>query len=1130
MTRPTHLPAVALLLAGCLLPSAALPSPEETARSLDAALLRDDPGMAWRLAEDLAVAPPPWDARGVGALAWLSGDLARCGDGGRLPALDRLLEHPGVPGWLRWAAWDIALENLLRCRAWEEARALANAPLRPGPWTVEVAASASGLADAFFRIRSWRPPAGAPRSAAAEPRWSLRTTGRLFAAAETCLDRPGRYAVRLDTRAAGTLWLDGRLVLLAEPGTRLDGEGPRAVAEVDLTAGCHAWTLGLATPPGWGSAVLRLLPCPQARSREDTGAPEEASARMARAWGALLRGDLLAAEDLVEGLDAADPAMLLFRFRAETIQGRDAPLEALVAAATLPGRAGEAPPCLLWRKRMEDALQGGDAEARLWLEIWPETCRETPPARLTMARGDAEAGRTDEAAAAAADVARVLGTQGLVSCVATVTAAGAGGPREPGAPRLLDAVPFCRDAAFADTAAHGRPEDAARMAELLDSLPGPPGPSPGLRPLARRLAATGRGEQALALLEDTSWQDPELLWLAADLQGGEPGSAALDRVTDAELATTDLRGREGMIRSWAELEAAACSVEDTIETYRGSGWGSGPSVLVLDETIVRTGPGSRVSVLTTRVHHLRSRQAAQDWTDLEVPEGAQVLRLRVMKPDGSWREPPALGPGDLASLGELTEDDVVVSQLVEELEPEVEVAGGYCLPSVVLASRDLPVWRSRLVVLDGPGRPLVATRTGAAPAPRDLDSRTRLFEAWRQDPAPEEEEAPHWDAGLPRVDLCTRGFTWPVLRMQLADGLLGRITPDASLRRLAHALATSPDPRAAAFDASVRGIAPADESFFQRSAAEILADREGSPAVLLLALLTDLGEEATLLLVDPPGGAALLPLAPDPGVHSVPVVRVTLPDGTFLWLDPFGPGARFGELRPFLGGRPGLLLDGDAGNLWEQLPAVPPRRHRVEVDWDGRVDRDLGARATLAVRFTGLAAAGLSERLRRASPEDRDEAVASFARRFLEASHVTGYTTSQDREGLEFRIQVRLPPGALGAPTLLRLGTGELRHRYASRSRRTQPLLLEGEAFTAVRVRMEAPAGYALVARGDGGRVATDFGLHELRWTGGARLEVRHVSFLADQVLQPPRYAELVRFVRAADGMDRLLLTLEPAP
>ncbi|MFH1530882.1 MAG: hypothetical protein ABIK09_09145 [Pseudomonadota bacterium] len=977
-------------------------------------------------------------------------------------------------------------------------------------------------------------------------RWTQRTSGRLFAATALCLETPTRAAFRLDSRAPGTLWINDHLVVMAEPGAETLRPEPGAIGEINLDPGCHQVVLGLATPPGWGRARVRFLAAGENRGEDapptggggvgDAAGPSKLeeqrrgappTAVLAMGHGALLRGAPHDAAAALERLPADTPGALLLRYRLESILDRRGPLGALIAKAAQPRRGDGDPPCLLWRSRLDDVLLAGDSEARPWLELWPAACRETHLGQLLQARHDAEAGRASDAADRAAAAAHALDIAGLTSCLAATTFTEQRAAQGEAAPLLLDQTPFCRQAAFVDAAARGTPEDAGRAAALQARLMGPDESFPGALHLARRLEAAGQVAAARRLLGQLAWFDPDLVLARADMAPEGITDADLAAAAGSPLATTDLRAREGMLSSWEALDELTAPLNPTLEAYRAAGWGEGPLILVLDETILRLRPQGRITERTRRVYHLRTQQAAQDWTDFQIPETGQLIRLRVRKGDGTWREPDAMGAGDLANLGELGEGDVVVMETIDELDPPFALAEQLCLPTFYFSSRDVPVWRSRLVVRNEAGLSLDVARFWGAPAPSEPAPGTWVFEASRIETVAAEGALQRWDAGLPRVEICTDGMDWPQLRDQLADSLLGQLTPDPALRHLAGALSKRRDPVRAAFEEVTRNITVDNKGLFTRRAPQILAQREGPAALLLLALLVEMDVPATLVLVDPPGGAMGLAGHADPGVHTEPVVRVPRGEGT-LWLDPFGPAARFGELRPFLGARPGLLLESGGPHLRVWTPPVDPADHGIRVRWDIQVRSDGGATGSLEIRFTGIAGASLWERFRQAPTERREEAVASFAQGFFPAVGVTAHGMRHDDGVLEFEVSTAFPAGAFDEPTLLRLGAGTLQRRYASQSRRILPILLDGEALTSVEVRLSGPPGRRFRIQGSQGAVRTDFGRHETRWVQGRTVTIRHHSHIADRLLPAARYDELVHFSRAADAMDRMVLVLEP--
>lgn len=1102
-----------LLVLALLIPAPTRAEPRE-GQSLAAALLEDDLPDAESLARGMLGGSMEEVRFALLALGLAAEEVSWCRD---LQVLEELVET-SPSGTIRWAALELLEQLLIQCRSWDKLEQFHALRKRPGPWKITSMDSESALEDIFLQVDNWHP---GPIADQPEPAWLGSTPGLILARADLCLEQEQALAFQVDCASPWTLWLDGDLILSQEPGQR--GVHLFQARRIDLVVpeGCHELRVGVVREPGRGVMKLAYLEMPGGQG-SDSG--DSCTAR-------LLAGDLLTAalvcRDLEGDLRTLLQALLAWDRRQDP-PGPDNP------AYRDKGEEDQARiPCLIWRRHLEELLDQGD-DLTPWLETWPSRCRERIPGRLLEARHQRDRGLTRAALATLKELNQLLAPQGYSSCKALELETRIQGERFATAPDILRGRTFCPDLVFSDAASFSRPEELQEAAELLLRIrPLLPHPAPGIQRFARRLSGEGNVDAARSLLAPASLQDPEAAWGLADLEACTAGESVppldrqLGRAASHPLASLDLRGREGLLNSWDSLEPEATDVSGMIRDYLSSDFrGDSAMVLVLDETIIRLGPNRRITERTTQVFHLQTAQAAQDWNDFYIPSSGQTMTFKTLKPDGSWREPKGQGSGDLATFEGLAADDMIVVEYVDEIEPELASSRGFCLAPNHLAGRELPVFRSRMVILNPEHLPL-EHHTWWGSIQEELREDKLVFTLDRWEPLPEEPETRTRDEGIPRVEICS-GMSWPDLRNLMASGLLAMLTSCPELADLAADLGTESDPVAAAFAWITGNIAPEHERMTTRSACSILDEHRGNPGVLLLALLREMGFQASLLLANPLAAEPFTPAHFSPEVFTAAVLMVNDPKRGQIWLDPFGPAARFRELRPFISSRPALLLEVDAPALTLRTPPEPGERHRVETRIDLSVNEDLGADGSLRARFTALAGSTIGQNLSQASRDNQGGAVESFLRRKLPGARLSSFNIRMGSSALEVRARFKLPPGTLAQPARLNLGDGNLEARYGGPEDRRTPLLIDGSALSRVKVVLEGPSGHRWRLEGRSGTLTTDFCTAGLSWqVDGDRAEVEYESWIPDTLLEAGRYPEVMEAFRALDSMDRMLLHLE---
>ncbi len=397
---------------------------------------------------------------------------------------------------------------------------------------------------------------------------------------------------------------------------------------------------------------------------------------------------------------------------------------------------------------------------------------------------------------------------------------------------------------------------------------------------------------------------------------------------------------------------------DSIEPYRIDGkqvvkefearngvYGGEAAVLLLDRTVVRVFPsGARLS-LTHNIVRVLTKEGIERFGEVRIPDGAEVLKLRTIKADGTIREPEEIPEKETVSAPALEIGDYVEYEYVDRDDPSPIAPGGFLSDRFYFASADAPLDRSELLLITPKDMPLqIDLRGPVGPdGKRQIPLASHKQEAdlslhfWQRSQIPRMQPEQPLDQG--QVD------DWsPSVRVGSAVSLAGYVNQirerryrsmrlTADIRDLAARVAGSADAtpetpqslfrRARALDEWVRKNISSGGSF-DEAASSILARREGRRDVLLLALLKAAGIPAELWLARPENNAKLEGPLPDVLAYSEMLLAVA-PDQTgtpLFWIDPLHRHTPTGLVRPLLRGAQALRLPDSIGEPKSQAVQV----------------------------------------------------------------------------------------------------------------------------------------------------------------------------------------------------------------
>ncbi|MEM6992070.1 MAG: tetratricopeptide repeat protein [Myxococcota bacterium] len=183
---------------------------------------------------------------------------------------------------------------------------------------------------------------------------------------------------------------------------------------------------------------------------------------------------------------------------------------------------------------------------------------------------------------------------------------------------------------------------------------------------------------------------------------------------DPEAARRHLRRALSQIPHSNVLRRAAATlgVPDDLEAWRADGtkalaeyhesgvdYEGVSEVLILDRSVVRVYENGGQRQIVHIIAHLKKKEALDRYGEIQIPEGAQLLALHTIKPDGTRLEPEVIGGKEGLSLRHLEVGDAVEYEFVVELGPSGPMPGYVDVSTFRFQSLDVPYHRSELQVI-----------------------------------------------------------------------------------------------------------------------------------------------------------------------------------------------------------------------------------------------------------------------------------------------------------------------------------------------------------------------------------------------------------------------------------------------
>lgn len=655
--------------------------------------------------------------------------------------------------------------------------------------------------------------------------------------------------------------------------------------------------------------------------------------------------------------------------------------------------------------------------------------------------------------------------------------------------------------------------------------------------LARLVLESGDAAGARRRIEDARarWGSiPPLDQVALGLAASD--SAELERVLAEALARdpSDLEAAAFAWRRGAEPFFAPYRVDALAVLAELPAPDEGvDAVLLLDQAVERVYPdGSSLYYyhgLTKALTPAGARQASQ----IQQMEGASLLELKVIKPDGTMLIPPDLVAGSVPrALTNVEPGDLVDEEYVAAVAPSGPSRRGHLSPYVYrFADPERAFGLSEYVLLVPDGLPVSTDGRFEGLEYREEragDLRVLWWRAERVPPVPDEPFAPPTQELLPWV---TYGFgvTWGDVGDRLRDRVLPVLASTPELDEFAAPLLAEQDPLAALRDLVGAVCDRVDQGGavldLGSTGGQSFSRRRGNRLGVVAAALAAAGWDVELALARPLELAGTHLAVPNDDTFLVPLLRVARGERP-IFVDVGEERSGVDHVNPVLQGGDALILPLTRPALpvsyLESIPRFPNPQLEDRLRLEARIQPSGAARLLFTATLRGAQGERTLSRVN-GVPQDRVDMVYRqiAAALFPGAEAVHGRV---ERAGEEVLLSLELDlPGACDlaedAMTCRGLSLARpLAPTQAPLPERRFPLVIRLPMTQVVDLDVEFPPGWA--ERRPPRRLVSDFGrVEETRTVDGRRERSTLTIELPAQVVPPESYRDFVRFCHAADEL-----------
>lgn len=592
----------------------------------------------------------------------------------------------------------------------------------------------------------------------------------------------------------------------------------------------------------------------------------------------------------------------------------------------------------------------------------------------------------------------------------------------------------------------------------------------------------------------------------------------------------------GEVLGWAARDGLAVIAE-----YLRSGETStAPAVQVLDLGAFEVQPDGSAIERVHSIVQVLDKRGIDRFGEVNVPDDAQVLVMRTVKPDGRVLDAELIAAKESVSMPNLEPGDFVEYEFVRGHDARPPGIPGWQGGQFFFRGPDVPFVESTYLVrapasvgleIDG------ANLDKGAPK-QDGDWITYAYTSRHGEPHLREPltvsdaELLPWveaGAGASLRDHIANTGEWVALRTR-ATG---------EVRALVHGLASLPmRERVDTVVQRIRDVVKADASTadFSEGAGTIVARARGNRLTVLKAALDVLGIPSHVLLVRPFGVNQQESRFPRPELFAVAVLRIEPPGAEPLYMEFAQRHAPSGLLPSALGGCDAWVVPAPGEEPQRiTLPVVDVAQDRSGATLDLALAADGVLSGTMVQTFHGFSAASMRRRVDQMTPaelrQQQERALSGLFRgAVLEEFNVDD--TAGDGAPLVLKARFTAPrfarraEGALVLPA--NFGPQTLGQRYLGRAERRGPLLLGAGDLSELKARVTLPEGMTIELPAPV-EATSEIGTFRATWmVDGKALTYDERLELKRGRVPPERYAGLKAFAATVDAAQARELSLRP--
>lgn len=611
---------------------------------------------------------------------------------------------------------------------------------------------------------------------------------------------------------------------------------------------------------------------------------------------------------------------------------------------------------------------------------------------------------------------------------------------------------------------------------------------------------------------------------------------ALAESLEAGAATSDLRDAIALVEGATHLEGYRIdgrAVLREFDRWEKSGKKmDGTAARILDYAALWVHPDGTSEMLEHEIQRIQSQEAVSKEAEQPPPEGL-VLRMRVIKKDGSVLEPELVAGKPTVTMPHLEIGDVVETERIIQTSSDGDPRR-YRSPHWFFREADKGYWRSEFVTVTPKGKALEIETRGKVPAPTKRSLGAFVEHRFRVDESPPaviEPDAPRPVEFLPSVRIGW-GIDLESTLLRLVDVGTDETPLDPRLGAIAATIvrdAPASDPMERARRV-YRWVLSAIEEGNENDGRRAVLARRGSRQAAFVHLVRQLGMNVSLAIAKNRLAMPALGKMSEVENWDSLVLRLEPPkDATKApppaqWMvvrDKFTP---FGFVPPELRGQQAIVLAAGAPRV-----TLPSEGSSDGVFFEGRavVREDGGASLELAQRYGGRIATQMRGVLDRIAPGQlRDFVETRLVGRTFSGARIKDVVV-EHKDDLDLPITIRV---TADVPELVRRGerTSVLKPVFpiklvqlASLPARETPLLLPTSSHAEVLFKVVFPETWRMPSSLPPGEVKDGE-----RWvTVKDRVEGhtitldRKVEVPAGRVAPGGDYAALLKFTRDGDAL-----------